>query len=94
MNKSQLIDKITTGTNISKVTAVLVLERIITVMTDSLKLGNDVTLVGFGTFTIRKRPERIGRNPKTGKEITIVAATVPVFRAGKTLKDAVNKAIR
>ncbi|USS96054.1 DNA-binding protein HU-beta [Serratia symbiotica] len=90
MNKSQLIDKIATGADISKAAAGRALDAVIASVTDSLKAGNDVALVGFGTFTVRERSARTGRNPQTGKEITITAAKAPAFRAGKALKDAVN----
>lgn len=59
-------------------------------ITDSLKKGESVVLVGFGTFTVRERAARTGRNPQTGQEISIAAAKVPAFKAGKALKDAVN----
>ncbi|WCG82165.1 MULTISPECIES: nucleoid-associated protein HU-beta [unclassified Pectobacterium] len=90
MNKSQLIDKIAADADISKAAAGRVLDAIIGSVTDSLKEGDDVALVGFGTFSVRERAARTGRNPQTGKEISIPAAKVPGFRAGKTLKDAVN----
>ena len=76
MNKSQLVDKIAADANISKAAAG--------------RAVDDVALVGFGTFTVRERAARTGRNPQTGKEIKIAAAKVPAFRAGKGLKDAVN----
>ncbi len=85
MNKSQLIDKIAAGADISKAAAGRALDAIIASVTESLKEGDDVALVGFGTFAVKER-----RNPQTGKEITIAAAKVPSFRAGKALKDAVN----
>ena len=90
MNKSQLIDKIAAGADISKAAAGRALDAVIASVTDSLKAGDDVALVGFGTFTVRERAARTGRNPQTGKEIKIAAAKVPAFRAGKALKDAVN----
>ncbi|CAM6883836.1 nucleoid-associated protein HU-beta [Morganella morganii] len=90
VNKSQLVDKIAADANISKAAAGRALDAIIGSVTDSLKGGDDVALVGFGTFTVRERAARTGRNPQTGKEIKIAAAKVPVFRAGKGLKDAVN----
>lgn len=90
MNKSQLIDKIAAGADISKAAAGRALDAVIASVTDSLKAGDDVALVGFGSFTVRKRSARTGRNPQTGKEIKIAAANVPTFRAGKTLKDAVK----
>ncbi len=89
MNKSQLIDKIAAGADISKAAAYRALDAIIASVTESLKEGDDVALVGFGTFAVKERAARTG-NPQTGKEITIAAAKVPSFRAGKALKDAVN----
>ncbi|CDH06917.1 DNA-binding protein HU-beta, NS1 (HU-1), plays a role in DNA replication and in rpo translation [Xenorhabdus bovienii str. oregonense] len=91
MNKSQLIDKIAADVNISKAAAGRVVDAFISSVSDSLKDGDDVVLVGFGTFTVRERAARTGRNPQTGKEIKIAAAKVPAFRAGKGLKDAVNE---
>ncbi|WP_186435659.1 nucleoid-associated protein HU-beta [Xenorhabdus innexi] len=90
MNKSQLIDKIAADVNISKAAAGRVVDAFISSVSGSLKVGDDVVLVGFGTFTVRERAARTGRNPQTGKEIKIAAAKVPAFRAGKGLKDAVN----
>ncbi|MEX0445431.1 nucleoid-associated protein HU-beta [Xenorhabdus sp. SGI246] len=90
MNKSQLIDKIAADVNISKAAAGRVVDAFISSVSDALKGGDDVVLVGFGTFTVRERAARTGRNPQTGKEIKIAAAKVPAFRAGKGLKDAVN----
>ncbi|WP_127959614.1 nucleoid-associated protein HU-beta [Serratia microhaemolytica] len=90
MNKSQLIDKIAAGANISKAAAGRALDAILDSVTESLQEGTDVALVGFGSFTVRERSERTGRNPQTGKEIKIAATKVPVFRPGKALKDAVN----
>ncbi|HCM8030974.1 DNA-binding protein HU [Klebsiella pneumoniae] len=90
MNKSQLIDKIAAGADISKAAAGRALDALIASVTESLQAGDDVVLVGFGTFAVKERAARTGRNPQTGKEITIAAAKVPGFRAGKALKDAVN----
>ncbi|CNI25527.1 MULTISPECIES: nucleoid-associated protein HU-beta [Yersinia] len=90
MNKSQLIDKIAAGADISKAAAGRALDAIISSVTDTLKDGDEVALVGFGSFTVRERAARTGRNPQTGKEISIPAAKVPGFKAGKGLKDAVN----
>jgi len=90
VNKSQLIDKIAAGADISKAAAGRALDAIIASVTDSLKEGDDVALVGFGSFTVRERSARTGRNPQTGKEIKIAAAKVPAFPARKALKDAVN----
>ncbi|CBJ80760.1 DNA-binding protein HU-beta, NS1 (HU-1), plays a role in DNA replication and in rpo translation [Xenorhabdus bovienii SS-2004] len=91
VNKSQLIDKIAADVNISKAAAGRVVDAFISSVSDALKDGDDVVLVGFGTFTVRERAARTGRNPQTGKEIKIAAAKVPAFRAGKGLKDAVNE---
>ncbi|MDC9581702.1 DNA-binding protein HU-beta [Xenorhabdus sp. PR6a] len=90
MNKSQLIDKIAADVNISKAAAGRVVDAFISSVSGALKGGDDIALVGFGTFTVRERAARTGRNPQTGKEIKIAAAKVPAFRAGKGLKDAVN----
>jgi DNA-binding protein HU-beta len=90
VNKSQLIDKIAAGADISKAAAGRALDAVIASVTESLKEGDDVALVGFGSFTVRERSARTGRNPQTGKEISIAAAKVPAFRAWKALKDAVN----
>lgn len=90
MNKSQLIDKIAADADISKAAAGRVLDAFMGSVSDALKDGDEVALVGFGTFSVRDRAARTGRNPQTGKEITIPAGKVPCFRAGKALKDAVN----
>lgn len=91
MNKTQLIDKIAANADISKAAAGRVVDALVASITESLQKGDDVALVGFGTFTVRDRTARTGRNPQTGKEIQIEAAKVPAFRAGKGLKDAVNQ---
>ncbi|MHB8847619.1 MAG: HU family DNA-binding protein [Burkholderiales bacterium] len=90
MNKSELIDAIAETADIKKAAAGRVLDAIVSSVTEALKKGEMVTLVGFGSFYIGERAERDGRNPQTGKSIKIKAAKVPKFRAGKTLKDAVN----
>ncbi|SEI60366.1 DNA-binding protein HU-beta [Allopseudospirillum japonicum] len=90
MNKSELIDAIATSADISKATAGRALDAVIQSVTDSLKKGDSVALVGFGTFAVKERAARTGRNPQTGAEIKIEASKVPSFRPGKTLKDAVN----
>lgn len=90
VNKSQLIDKIAAGADISKAAAGRALDAILGSVKEALQQGNDVALVGFGTFTVRERSARIARNPQTGQKITIAASKVPGFRAGKGLKDAVN----
>jgi DNA-binding protein HU-beta len=91
VNKTQLIDKIAANADISKAAAGRVVDALVASITESLQKGDDVALVGFGTFTVRDRAARTGRNPQTGKEIQIEAAKVPAFRAGKGLKDAVNQ---
>lgn len=88
MNKSELIDAIAQSADISKAAAGKALDGMVAAVTESLKKGDTVTLVGFGTFYVGERAERKGRNPKTGEEITIAAAKSPKFRAGKALKDA------
>ncbi|HBZ14679.1 MULTISPECIES: nucleoid-associated protein HU-beta [Enterobacterales] len=90
MNKSQLIDKIAADADISKAAAGRVLDAFMDSVTEALKGGDEVALVGFGTFSVRERAARTGRNPQTGKELTIPAGKVPGFRAGKALKDSVN----
>lgn len=90
MNKAQLIDAVADTTDISKASASRAVESVLDIITSSLKKGDSVTLVGFGTFTTRKRAARSGRNPRTGATIQIPASTLPVFKPGKALKDAVN----
>lgn len=90
MNKSELIDAIAASADISKASAGRALDSAIEAVTGSLKNGDQVSLVGFGTFSVKHRAARTGRNPQTGQEIQIKAANVPSFKAGKALKDAVN----
>ena len=90
MNKSELIDAIADGADISKASAGRALDSVLEAITGALKKGDQVSLVGFGTFAVKHRPRRTGRNPQTGQEIEIAAANVPGFKAGKALKDAVN----
>jgi len=90
MNKSELIEHIAAKSDISKAAASRALESIVDAVKKNLKKGNTVTLVGFGTFSASKRAARTGRNPRTGAAITIKAAKVPKFKAGKGLKDALN----
>jgi len=90
VNKSELIDAIATQADLSKADAGRALDATIQAITGALKEGDSVALVGFGTFSVKQRAEREGRNPKTGEAITIPAATVPGFKAGKALRDAVN----
>jgi len=90
VNKSELIDAIAAQADLSKADAGRALDATIQAITGALQEGDSVALVGFGTFSVKQRAEREGRNPKTGEAITIPAATVPGFKAGKALKDAVN----
>ena len=90
MNKTDLVNAVAEKTGLSKVKAAEAVDGIISVIGDSLKRGDKVSLVGFGTFEVVKRAERKGRNPQTGQEITIPAKNVVRFKAGKKLKDLVN----
>ncbi|MGQ0656760.1 MAG: HU family DNA-binding protein [Chromatiales bacterium] len=90
MNKAEIVDKIAESADVSKATATRALDATLESITKELKKGQAVTLVGFGTFTVRKRAARTGRNPRTGEVIKIKAAKIPGFKAGKALKDAVN----
>ena len=90
MNKSELTELISQRAGISKAAAGRALDVTVAAVTEALKRGDTVTLVGFGSFYVGERAARTGRNPRTGKDIKIKAAKVPKFRAGKGLKDAVN----
>ncbi|MGQ4877000.1 nucleoid-associated protein HU-beta [Billgrantia sp. LNSP4103-1] len=90
MNKSELIEAIAASADIPKAAASRALDAMVDTVTESLKKGDSVSLVGFGTFTVKERAARTGRNPQTGKPIQISAAKVPTFKAGKALKDSVN----
>ena len=90
MNKAQLIDAIASKADVSKAAAGRALDATVEAITKALKAGDSVSLVGFGTFVVRRRKARSGRNPRTGATIQIAAANVPSFRAGKTLKDSVQ----
>ena len=90
MNKSDLIDAVAGDADVSKAEAARVVDAVIDSITRALKKGDTVTLVGFGTFQVRERAARTGRNPKTGETIKIDASKNPAFKAGKALKDAVN----
>ena len=90
MNKTELIDAIAESADMSKAAAGNALNAFIDTVTEALKNGDDVSLIGFGSFTVRERAARTGRNPQTGKSIKIKASKVPAFKAGKALKDAVN----
>lgn len=91
MNKQELVDKVAVAADLPKVKAQETVEAILETIKDSLKTGDDVRLVGFGTFTVSARAATTGRNPRTGEAIQIAASKQPKFKAGKELKDAVNK---
>ena len=90
MNKSELIDAVAEGADIPKAAAARAIDAMTDAVTQALKDGDSVSLVGFGSFNVKDRPARTGRNPQTGAPIDISAAKVPSFKAGKALKDAVN----
>jgi DNA-binding protein HU-beta len=90
VNKTELIDHIATSADISKAAAARALDAAIEAVKESLKKGEPVNLVGFGSFYVGTREARAGRNPQTGATIEIKAAKLPKFRAGQGLKDAIN----
>ena len=90
MNKSELVEKVAHGAGISKAAAGNAIDAFVQSISDALAKGDQVTLVGFGTFSVAERAGRKGRNPRTGEEIQINASKTPKFKAGKTLKDAVG----
>lgn len=91
MTKNDLIAQVASDASLSKKDAENAVKAVLDSITEALKSGDKVALVGFGTFETRFRPERKGRNPQTKEEITIAATTVPAFKAGKGLKEAVAK---
>ena len=92
MNKTELIAAITEKTGFTKKDAAKALNSVVEVITDALTNGDKVQIVGFGSFEVKDRPERVARNPQApDQEITIPASKAPVFKAGKSLKEAVNK---
>ena len=90
MNKADLVEVVSRSAGISKSASEKAVDGAIDAIKGALKKGQSVTLVGFGTFRVGRRQARVGRNPRTGAEIRILAAKVPKFSAGKALKDAVN----
>lgn len=90
MNKSELVDAVAENADLSKAAAGRAVDAMVDVISDTLRKGDQVTLVGFGTFLTRQREAREGRNPRTNEKIQIKASRVPSFKAGKALKDAVN----
>lgn len=90
MNKTDLINAVAESTGLGKGDATKAVESVIDTVTNALRGGDQVALVGFGTFSVRDRAARTGRNPRTGETIQIPASRNPVFKAGKGLKEAVN----
>ena len=90
MNKAELIDAVASSTDLSRADATRSVDAVIDTITETLRKGDSVTLVGFGTFEVRARAARTGRNPQTGETIQIKASNSPAFKAGKAFKDAVN----
>lgn len=90
MNKTELIDAMADSADISKAAAGRAFDAAVAAITEALKSGDQVSLIGFGTFMVRERSARTGRNPQTGETIQIAASKSPAFKAGKALKDAVN----
>ena len=91
MNKAELINAVAASADVSKKDTEAVITAMLDTITDALKEGDKVQLVGFGSFEVKKRAARIGRNPRTKEEIEIPATVLPVFKAGKLLKDTVAK---
>ncbi len=90
MNKNDLVQAVADESGLSKADAARAVDAVVAAVGKALKQGETVSLVGFGTFLVRERAARTGRNPRTGDEINIAASKNPVFKAGKALKDAVN----
>lgn len=90
MNKAELIEAVAESADLSKASATRAVDAMLDTVTEALKSGDQVTLIGFGTFLVRERAARTGRNPQTGAAIDIAASKAPTFKAGKGLKDALN----
>ena len=90
MNKSELINAVSNISDLNKTEAARAVDGVIAVITEALQSGEQITIVGLGTFLVRNREARTGRNPRTGETIKIKASKMPAFKAGKALKDAVN----
>ena len=90
MNKGELIEAVAAAADISKSDATKAVDAVVDSITHALKKGDQVSIVGFGTFSVKDRAARTGRNPATGETIQIAASRAPGFKAGKALKDAVN----
>jgi DNA-binding protein HU-beta len=90
MNKAELVDSVASAANLSKADAGRAVDAVLGSITSSLQSEQQVSIVGFGTFSVKHRAARAGRNPRTGETIQIAASNVPGFKAGKALKEAVN----
>ncbi len=90
MNKGELIESVATKAGMSRADATKAVDAVLDSVTETLAGGGSISLVGFGTFTVKPRAARMGRNPRTGEAIQIKASNVPGFKAGKALKEAVN----
>lgn len=90
MNKSELIESVASSADMSKAEAQRAVDAMVSCIAGSLRKGEQVTIVGFGTFLVRQRGARTGRNPRTGETISIAASRVPAFKAGKSLKESLN----
>ncbi|NLM68782.1 MAG: HU family DNA-binding protein [Firmicutes bacterium] len=90
MTKTELVDQVAARTNLSKKDAAAAVDAVFSTISESLARGEKVQLIGFGSFEVRERAERIGRNPQTGADMTIPAKKVPAFKPGKQLKDSVE----
>ncbi len=90
MNKGELIDAVSSAAGLAKTDAARAVDAVFDTITATLKQGDSVALAGFGSFTVKARAARNGRNPRTGETIEIAASKMPAFKAGKAIKDAVN----
>jgi DNA-binding protein HU-beta len=90
MNKAELIEAVASSADLEKATATRAVQAVLDTISSTLQKNDQVVLAGFGTFSVKDRAARMGRNPKTGETIQIAASRVPGFKAGKALKDAVN----
>ncbi len=90
MNKTEFVDAVAEKADVQKSDAAKIVDSMVDVIGDTLKQGDQITLIGFGTFLVSKREARKGRNPRTGEEIQIAASNVPRFKPGKALKESIN----
>ncbi len=90
MNKTEFVDAVAERADVQKSDAAKIVDSLVEVIGEQLKQGEQITLVGFGTFLVSKREARKGRNPRTGEEIQIAASNVPRFKPGKALKESIN----